>query len=1178
MQSGKSTSVEYGSRLGAGGPGRPSQPARIGKYEIETAVRIEKHARIEVFRAHDRDIGRPVTLKLVAAASDKQLADRFRREVSSVAKLRVANVVAIYELGEHAGLPFAALQHLGDDHLGLAITGHRKLHLLQKMLIMEQVATGVAEAHRGGLEYVGIRPAAIALAADGGATIQDFGIVRFTGAKLDEGGLYRAPEQATAGFEGDSLCDVFAFGVVCYEFLTNSHPFRDGDAKARDWRQRPASLRELLAECPEGLERLIARCLEIGRELRYPSFDEIRDDLRPILQGLKRARASELWANGRQLVDAQRLDEAQGVVREAVQLNPDDPNGNQISADLRVLLQRQKVRARVEELWRQADESAGNRRFFAAVDILESAARLEPRDAETQARLEKMRTRLSHSVASAQLVVEARLLAEQHKLEAAREQVLKAIECDEGDPDAPGLLETIQKALERRATEARAEEGIAKAKSLVLRRSFDEALAILAGLHAENPDSALIAQWIGHVETQKKEAERQGHLQKVSSEAEALLLEQRFAETVALIESAESEFPGEVVLADLRRRAHEGSERTRVLELGTRRCTQFCQEHKFGQALSAVDEALAALPGEPTLLALRSQVEAQAAGHTRAAAVREALEEIQWLLDQDRPDLAIRFLKERCTGMAAEAALTSRRADLERILPDWEQRRFFEVIEDLSCRRDPEGGSAKNDKVLLTVLEEALTSCAPGDEVAEAANRLRNVLREQALITEVRQQVAAGDAELAEQALQRGLEFLRDESLLDSLQQEIEACKKFVDERWNAQVLVGMRQYGEAEAILQRLAGPSHPEIQSLSELVRALRDASDEKVFCERVGETALLLAREGRFEEADRIFQRLMTLFPGDPALQKSRASLGAGATEARQPEAVRVAAPPVVPREPLPFPTRMPPPGSHRPRFSAPKVAVVSGGLLLAGAGAALLRPSHAPSATPVKIAAAVKQETQRPVEPGVQSVPATIVPANVVVDKPPEPVRRAADRTRTERSSSRSEITEQAEPASHREFQPPSRTSSRGDRAQNVDLPAPPNSASVEAGRDAPAALLAIGQGLASAPPPPPARPAPAAPAQVAAATSRGQIQQAELISAPPPAFPALARQNRVSGVVDVEATVDATGRVTSVTVARGNPLLTTAARQAVMQWRYRPARIDGNPVEAKVQVKVNFEQK
>src|SRR5581483_12271449 len=134
-----------GEREARGDCGGPAggKPARIGKYEVQGQIKAEKHARVEVFRAYDHDIGRPVTLKLVVDVTDRPLAERFRREVSSVAKLNVSNLVSIYELGEQAGLPFAAMQHLGDDNLGRAIQDNRTLHLLQKVGILEQVAGGV---------------------------------------------------------------------------------------------------------------------------------------------------------------------------------------------------------------------------------------------------------------------------------------------------------------------------------------------------------------------------------------------------------------------------------------------------------------------------------------------------------------------------------------------------------------------------------------------------------------------------------------------------------------------------------------------------------------------------------------------------------------------------------------------------------------------------------------------------------------------------------------------------------------------------------------------------------------------------------------------------------------------------------------------------------------------------
>src|SRR5579862_5489304 len=83
-------------------------PSHIGKYEVETEN--GRGTVVRMFRARDRDTGRRVTLKLLAGGRDRRLADLFRREIAIAAGLRHKNIVAIYELGDHAGLPFAATQ------------------------------------------------------------------------------------------------------------------------------------------------------------------------------------------------------------------------------------------------------------------------------------------------------------------------------------------------------------------------------------------------------------------------------------------------------------------------------------------------------------------------------------------------------------------------------------------------------------------------------------------------------------------------------------------------------------------------------------------------------------------------------------------------------------------------------------------------------------------------------------------------------------------------------------------------------------------------------------------------------------------------------------------------------------------------------------------------------------
>jgi serine/threonine protein kinase len=252
-------------------------------------------------------------------------------------------MVGIYELGEHGGQPFTAMQHLGDDDLRRAIKTQRPLTLLQKMLIMWQVAEGARAAHCGGLAYIGIRPSGIALASDGRATIQDFGIVRLTSEEQNEEASYASPEELTADFLPDRLCDIFAFGTVYYELLTGVHPFWSGTSskpKINLLNREPAPLRELVPVCPEALERLVCRALDKHRALRYQSWDEVQCDAEPILRELKRARAADLLADARRLLGAQEQDEAQGFLRESLELDPGNRKARRLGRVIRDLQHR----------------------------------------------------------------------------------------------------------------------------------------------------------------------------------------------------------------------------------------------------------------------------------------------------------------------------------------------------------------------------------------------------------------------------------------------------------------------------------------------------------------------------------------------------------------------------------------------------------------------------------------------------------------------------------------------------------------------------------------------------------------------------------------------------------------------------------------------------------------------
>ena len=145
------------------------------------------------------------------------------------------------------------------------------------------------------------------------------------------------------------------------------------------------------------------------------------------------------------------------------------------------------------------------------------------------------------------------------------------------------------------------------------------------------------------------------------------------------------------------------------------------------------------------------------------------------------------------------------------------------------------------------------------------------------------------------------------------------------------------------------------------------------------------------------------------------------------------------------------------------------------------------------------------------------------------------------------------------------------------AQRLRPPAPAEMAEapteVRANNSAPGNLGSIMSGAASAGPAP-ARPADTS-ASAANPNSGGQITPAEPMYKKAPEYPKVARQIGASGVVEVEAMIGTDGRVKNAKVLKGNPMLQKAALDAVNEWRYKPALLNGKPVESPVQIKLNF---
>jgi WD40 repeat protein len=268
---------------------------RLADYEILSE--IGRGGMGIVFKARHTRLGRVVALKMILGGGviDQDDLARFETEASAASQLQHPNIVALFEVGSHAGQPYFSMEYVPGSSLAqLVARGPLPPRLAAQYI--ELTARAVHYAHGRGIIHRDLKPANILVTEAGQPKITDFGLAKRIDVEKGQtrsGAIvgtpsYMAPEQASGNRGLTTAADIYSLGAVLYELLTGKPPFRAEtpfDTLLQVIDRDPELPRKLNSVVDRDLETICLKCLEKDPQRRYATAEAVADDLHRYLHG-----------------------------------------------------------------------------------------------------------------------------------------------------------------------------------------------------------------------------------------------------------------------------------------------------------------------------------------------------------------------------------------------------------------------------------------------------------------------------------------------------------------------------------------------------------------------------------------------------------------------------------------------------------------------------------------------------------------------------------------------------------------------------------------------------------------------------------------------------------------------------------------------------------------------------
>jgi serine/threonine protein kinase len=490
------------------------EPTAIGRYEVVS--RLGQGGMGSLYLAKDPKIGRLVAIKLVRQEFDSPDArQRFAREAQSAGTLRHSNIVTIFDVDEHDGLPFIAMEYIDGETLAEIVKRKALLPVAKRIQWVEDLCSGLAYAHRQGVIHRDIKPANLMVDTEGTLKILDFGLARRDASKFTQSHViigtpnYMSPEQIR-GQNIDTRSDIFAVGALFYELLTYKEAFPGAvhQTMHKILHEEPESVESFIPGLDPAIPKILSRALVKDRDGRYVDLSAMKNDL-----GEVRARIES------------------GALTEAATMP--------LSKDARFNVPEPTIAITRGGTSPVSTPGSGPR---------PGSSRASKR---FQTNRQSLQRRRSEQISA--LLDEARRLFESGNLDKARDK------CDEAlmfDPDHPGGLqlmddiaaETDRQHVARIVGDARVE---------LQKGQLDRAEALVAEARQIAPESSDVHQLQEAIDTTRREIERTRQVQETMRRARARFAEGGYEAAIRAAGEVLAIDPENAAARDLQTRAHE---------------------------------------------------------------------------------------------------------------------------------------------------------------------------------------------------------------------------------------------------------------------------------------------------------------------------------------------------------------------------------------------------------------------------------------------------------------------------------------------------------------------------------------------------------------------------------------------------------------------------------------------